>query len=368
MTAKRSNKHLRLIIISLLLVSLIALPKPALGSSGTPESTKFGYGARLDPFGLEVGLALKAADSIGMDWIGLDLDWARVWPDRDADPKLEEMDFVLRKAGRYELATLISITNPPRWASTPNGPDTPATARLVLFLAQRYKQNDLSIELFPGANTVKGWGAEPDPVAYKTLLKTCWKALQSIGSPVLLVAGGLTPTYSNRSAGDMDDLVFLSGLYRAGAEGFMPVVSLRLPSIPADILADPQGDSAVVLRHYEAIRKIMKRYNHSSGLIWVTGYTCPIRELRTAREQAEWINQSYQLMRSQLYIGAAFLDGLNPPGKNSDPERLYLIQKDGAQTSLHPALAAIGQLITLDRTGQTIPNPLTGKITNSGAK
>ena len=368
MTVTRSKMHLRLITISLLLASLIALPKTALGYSGTPDSTKFGYGARLDPYGAEVGLALKAADSVGMDWIGLDLDWARVWPTRDTDPQLEALDFVMRKANRYELGTLISITNPPRWAITAKGPDLTATTQLVLLLAERYRQNYLSIELFPGANTVQGWGAEPDPIAYKTLLKSSWKALQSIGSPALLIAGGLTPTSAKKSAGDMDDLVFLSRLYRAGAEGFMPVVSLRLPAIPADVLADPQSGSAVVLRHYEAIRKIMTKYSHSSGLIWVTGYTCPVRELRSDRAQTEWINQSYQLMRSQLYIGAAFLDGLNPPGKKSDSDHLYLIQTDGAQTSLHPALTAIGQLITLDRTGQTIPNPPSGPISFSGTK
>lgn len=368
MIATRSKTLQRLIIASLLLVSLMAIPKPAFSYSGTPDSTKFGYGARLDPFGAEVGLALKAADSIGIDWIGIDFDWARLWPNREAGPELEALDLIMQKASRYELAMLISITNPPRWATTAKGPDQAATAQLVRLLAERYKQNTLAIELFPRANTLQGWGAEPDPVAYKTLLKSSWKMLQSIGSPVLLAAGGLQPLPENRLAGDMDDLVFLSGLYQAGAEGYMPVISLRLPAVPANLLADPQGGSGSTLRHYEAIRKIMTKYNHSAGLIWITGYTCPIRELSSPREQSEWINQSYLLMRSQLYIGAAFLDGLNPPVTNPDPDRLYLIQKDAAQISLHPALAGIGQLITLDRTGQTIPNSLSGNTSSSGVK
>jgi hypothetical protein len=366
MIATTTNSHLRLITIGLLLICLIALPKPALGYSGAPDSTKFGYGVRLDPYGEEVALALKAADSIGMDWIGVDFDWARAWPDRNVDPDMEALDYVMRKASRYELGTLISVTNPPHWAKTIKGPDQAATVRLVLILAQRYQQNYLSIELFPGVNTTRGWGAEPDPIAYKGLLKACWKALQSSGSPALLIAGGLEPLSSKGAVGDIDDLVFLSKLYRSGAEGYMPVISLRLPAVTADVLADPGSGSAVVLRHYEEARKIMTKYSHGSGLIWVTGYTCPVQELRTEREQTEWINQSYQLMRSQLYIGAAFLDRLNPPGRNSDPNHLYLIRKDGAQTSLHPALAAIGQFITLDRTGQTVPNLRSGKITASG--
>jgi len=119
-----------------------------MGSSGTPESTKFGMErdwTRL--IGSWVGT--EAADSIGMDWIGLDLDWARCGRNEMLTQSWKKWILSCEKAGRYELATLISITNPPRWASTPNGPDTPATARLVLFLAERYKQNDLSIELFP---------------------------------------------------------------------------------------------------------------------------------------------------------------------------------------------------------------------------
>lgn len=296
----------------------------------------------------------------------MDLDWARVWQDQDTDPQLEEIDFVMRKASRYELGMLVSITNPPSWAVTAKGPDQAATIRLVLLLAERYHQNYLFIELFPGANTIQGWGVEPDPVAYKTLLKSTGNALKSSGSPVLLVAGGLIPVSADRSAGDMDDLEFLSGLYRAGSEDFMPVVSLRLPAIQVDILADPQDESAAVLRHYEAIRNIMTKYSHNSGLIWITGYSCPVNELHDDVEQLSWISQSYQLMRSQLYLGAAFLDGLNSPMENFDPHHLYLIHKDGTQTSLHPALTTIGQSITLDRTGQTIPNPLTGKSTTSG--
>jgi hypothetical protein len=312
-------------------------------------------------------LALKAADSIGMDWIGMDFDWARLWPNRENDPELETLDMIMRKARRYELATLISITNPPGWAITANGPDKIATTQLVQLLAQRYQQNTLSIELFPGANTYQGWGAEPDPVAYATLLKSSWKALQSINSQALLVAGGLKPISASRSKGAMDDLEFLSGLYQAGAEGYMPVVSLRFPQLSADLLADKPAGSAQFLRHYEAIRKTMIRFDHSSGMLWITGYTCPMQALSSPGEQSAWINQSYQLLRSQLYIGAAFLNGLNPPTQNPETDQLYLIKTKGGQTTLHPALEAIAWLITLDRTGQTIPNPLTGNI-SSGAK
>ena len=127
----------------------------------------------------------------------MDIDWARVWPDREyVTPTWKHWISSCEKPARYELATL-DLDN----QSAPLGNHSKRTRpgsnhRLVLLLAERYQQNHLSIELFPGANTIQGWGAEPDPIAYNNLLKSCWKALQSSGSPVLLVAGGLEPLAS----------------------------------------------------------------------------------------------------------------------------------------------------------------------------
>ena len=48
---------------------------------GMPDSTEFGYGAQLDIWGEEVDLSIKSAVAIGLDWVRIDFDWARLWPD-----------------------------------------------------------------------------------------------------------------------------------------------------------------------------------------------------------------------------------------------------------------------------------------------
>ena len=345
-----------ILLIGLLATNQIGWSEPAHAASGLPDSPDFGYGARLDIWGEEVELALNAAAGIGVDWIGMDFDWARHWPDAATPVNMEPLDRVMAMAQTQGENVLLSITHPPTWALGPTGPDIRQTSALVVMLANRYPQNLLTIELFPSANTTAGWGAPPSPIAYTELLRACQAALRNAGSPVLLVAGGLRPLPEGPSAGDMDDLSFLSELYKAGAAADMPILSLRLSPADGEAMTPPSQSARRVLRHYEAVRQIMLQFDHELGLIWITGFSWPDEGgNKSPDQQIRWLNQAYQLMKSQLYIGVAFFDRLNPPAQASQPDIAShsLIQKDAQGTHLHPALAAIGQIITLNQTGQT---------------
>jgi hypothetical protein len=152
----------------------------------------------------------------------------------------------------------------------------------------------------------------------------------------------------------MDDLDFLNGLYQAGAANFMPILSLRLSPVEGEAISSPDEAARQVLRHYETVRQVMLQFNHANGLIWITGFSWPVQEKAASPDgQIRWLNQAYQLMKSQLYIGVAFFDRLNPPedSKHSTSPVQSLIQKDAEGTHLHPALAALGQIITLNQTG-----------------
>jgi hypothetical protein len=342
------------LIVGLLATQQLVWTKPAYATSGLPNSMEFGYGARLDIWGQEVDLALNAASGVGIDWIGVDFDWERHWPDAAAPINLEPLDHVMVIAQSQGINILLSLTNPPEWAKGFNGPDIQQTAGLVAMLASRYPQSLLTIELFPSSNTTAGWGAPPDPAAYVALFQACQTTLYTSGSQILLVAGGLSPLYQSTSAGDMDDLDFLDGLYQAGAANFMPILSLRLSQVEGEAISSPDEAARQVLRHYETVRQVMLKFNHANGLIWITGFSWPVQEKAASPDgQIRWLNQAYQLMKSQLYIGVAFFDRLNPPEDSQHPASPVqsLIQKDAEGTHLHPALAALGQIITLNQTG-----------------
>ena len=359
MTSSTTKSALIKIILGLLIAGLIAdqLSEwviPARAASGLPNSAEFGYGARLDVWGQEVELAINAASSVGVDWIGVDFDWQRHWPDAAAPVNLEPLDRVMAIAQSQGINVLLSLTHAPTWALGADGPDIGQTSALVTMLANRYPQSLLTIELFPTANTSAGWGVPPDPGAYVALFQACQAILQTTGSQVLLVAGGLSPLGQSPSVGDMDDLDFLNGLYKAGAANFMSILSLRLSPAEGEAMTPPGETASRVLRHYETVRQVMLQFNHANGLIWITGFSWPVQSKVTSPEgQIRWLNQAFQLMKSQLYIGVAFFDRLNPPegGKQTASPIQSLIQKDAKGTHLHPALAALGQIITLNQTG-----------------
>lgn len=338
--------------------------------SGLPGSAEFGYGARLDPWGQSADIALKVAANVGMQWIGIDYDWQLHWPDPASPPDLAALDQVMGSLRLRELPVSIAISHPPAWAQTPQGPDPEHTANLVALLATRYPATLQAIELFPEANTSAGWGAPPNPTAYVALLQKCQDRLDSLDQSVILVAGGLIPLAPGHRAEDMDDLAFLSALYDAGATAYMPVVSIRLTNLTGEPKATPSGTTPPVLRHYESVRQVMIAHQHNAGLIWITGYHWPLEpQYNNAAQATRWLGQALQLMKSQLYIGAAFFVQLNQAavGDLSAPIPALVHNQNGA-TSLHAALETFGQMIQFGHTsGSGQPQQFIVKILVGGS-
>jgi hypothetical protein len=343
---------MRLILIAVWLISSFAMPaSKAYAARGMPDSTEFGYGAILDIWGEEVDLSIKSSAAIGLDWVRIDFDWERHWPDRDELINLERLDNVMANLSMHHINALLSLSHAPGWAKNPSGPDIEETVGLVELLVDRYPANLLTIELFPGANTSQGWGAPPDANAYSILLKATQEAMQRTESRVLIVAAGLTPLLKDHPPGDIPDMLFLEELYQAGAMVYMPILSLRLNGVTEDVMASPLSSNQLVFRHYESLRGVMLKYGHSNGLIWITGFAWTSTNMDTS-EQIRWLIQALNLTKSQLYLGVAFFDRLNPATRAVDKYSNSLILTDGASTHLHPALSTMGQVITVGRTGQ----------------
>ncbi len=353
-----------------LLSSLIALaaslshPTFANAHRGLPDSSGFGYGAKIDPWGWQAELAVRSSAAIGLDWISIDLDWQRLWPEREGNINLAELDNVMSTARQLKLSALIAITSPPAWAMTANGPDPQLTAGLIAQLLRLYQGTLLAVELFPGANTSQGWGGPPDPQAYLKLLQTTHQTIQTIDAHVALIAGGFIPiTTADRSVA-IDDLEFLTMLYESGAQPWMPIIGIRMPEVFGEPIANPEGHTSPVMRHYERVRRVMLDHNHTNGLIWITGFSWPTQGRGRGMEkgervdypealrkqQSDWLMQALQLMRSQLYIGAAFYDCLNPPlHLDSVTSSEYcLINTNGDTPDFHPAIAMLSEVIAIE--------------------
>jgi hypothetical protein len=357
------------------LVCLICLLVGTVGRASAekdlPDSTKFAYGIRIDPWGREVEFALNIAAQSGIDWVGIDFDWQKHWPEISQPLDLSLLNQSMSLASENGLSVLLSISNPPEWATSAEGPDPQITAGLLAQFMRLYPGALKAVELFPGANTQQGWGDVPDPQAYMKLFQSVSQALIAMQPNIFLVAAGLVPITSSNPPEDMDDLEFLKRLYDADAATQISVVSLRFPSVRGEPLAAPWDSEIQVLRHYELIRNLMLANDHAQGTIWLTGFTWPepasISENASRlisnttspdleSDQAHWFNQAFQLMKSQLYIGAAFYDCLNPPtsSDNSRGEQNCLIQLKDNKAVLHPAYTALSQTIALEDNHQAI--------------
>jgi hypothetical protein len=319
---------------------------------GSPNSSDAGFGVHLNLAGRHIQQSLRAAGILQLDWVAVDLDWASSWPDASTQPDIARLDAAMQFAGQNKLSVLLRLWHAPEWARSGSGPDPERTAWFVSNLVKRYAGILQAIELFPQANTEYGWGTAPDPNAYSVLIKTVADSLRETG--VFLVAAGLTPLPSPQPSNlDIDDLVFLQDLYSTGTTEYLPVVSMCLPLATGGPLQSPRSEEHRVLRHYEEIRQVMLANDHESGLIWITQFNLPSGKINNndvsynnLSGQVQWMNQAYHQLRSQLYIGVAFLTDINPPAATTTDSDtpLSLINADLSQ---HPFYQKLKELAAI---------------------
>jgi hypothetical protein len=332
----------------LIFLATSAYPIKAPGVRGVPGSVEFGFGARLDIWGSDITSSFLAARTLGLDWVALEFNWGRIWPDANTDPDLASFEQAMALAERYGISVLVSITNPAGWAMTAQGPNPELTSQLVYNLASQYPRTIFAIELFPGANTVHGWGAPPNPMAYTTVLVKTKTALQTLDHSVIIVVGGLAPGSSNSAPGEIDDINFLQGLYDAGAKSYISTVGVYLQVIDSNLMTASSGNERRVLRHYEDLRQVMLKNQQVEGNLWVTGFSMPVdfySSNASAELQAQWLVDAYQLMRSQLYIGVAFYNCMNLSEKSSQNGACSSLVQPGAIH--HPVFEVLKRLITM---------------------
>jgi hypothetical protein len=343
----------RKLLLSLVLLAFLTTNSLTyvMASPGTPESMQFGFGGWLDLDGRHINASVNAAAGMGMDWIAVDLDWGRTWNDPAVAPDLTILNQVMAQAKKANLNVMLSITNPPAWVMTPTGPDQNLTSSLAFGLKQMYPDSLTAVELFPEANTAAGWGGKPDPAAYGSLLNTTCQLLQKNNIELTLVAGGLKPLSNGAAPEDMDDLVFLENLYKSSTSPCLSVISIRLPEITGNPMSQTSAAENRHLRHYEDVRQVMLKNNQAKNVIWITRFSWPSPNISgydaiymRAEEQAAWLNQSYRLLRAQLYIGTAFFSRINAPAQLQGSTPVSLILPDG---SMHFAAQQMTNLVSM---------------------
>ena len=193
-----------------------------------------------------------------------------------------------------------------------------------------------------------------------SVLNTVGNALTKSKLAVRLVAAGLKPvlTGDGNSAQDMDDVSFLQSLYINGLSNVVTIVSVQANDLTGEPLQASDKSEPRVLRHYENIRQVMLDFGHESGLIWITHLTPPDGSIDVGDQQylnplsqSAWYEQALSQVKSQLYIGVAFLSGLNP---SESEQSISLIQSQG---DYHPFYRSLRDLISVNRSDNSSSRP-----------
>lgn len=343
------------LVLAILPVSLVQ------AAHGVPGSPEFGYGARLHLDGALFDQGLALMQDLALDWVVIDTDWAALQSSPASPVDNPNLDRAMSTASRSGTSVLISLINTPDWALTSSGPDAKLTADFILTLSSRYGESLCAVELLPGANTLAGWKVNPDPASYAAFFTAVQQTLVGAASPIHLIAGGLRPITPASNPADWNDLEFLRGLYASGAKDWMPILSIQLTNLTGQPLQTAQ-DSGTPLRHYEAVRQVMLENGHTTGRLWMTLINTPDGTISASdsffadrQHQTEWLQQALIQVRSQLYIGAAFVHNLNPSTNNPALYRSDALVLD--KTSVHPFYAVFKAIIrqTNPETGTARP-------------
>ncbi len=355
-----------LLSIVAVLLSLGVFPQEVIAASGLPNSAAFGYGAHINIWGEDVYAALELASNLGLEWLVIDVDWARHWPSLDQPADFSRLDYVLQGARQKQINVLLSLTQAPAWALTISGPEPTFTNALLQSILDVYSDVIKAVELFPGVNITSRWGTSPDPQAYLTMLQTVRHGFDASGRTVYLVTT-VEPALPGSLDGSLDDRVFLESLYNLGGTSYLPIIGVRYPELKGAPMSDQSELYPITLRHYELIRELMLQHQHANGMIWITGFSWPISGTAdptdpltlpvTPTQQARWVNQAFQLLRAQLFIGTAFFGSLNALDSTQTIQTLY--RPDG---SIHPASVIISQFAggSVNTTSWVVPQGQTG--------
>jgi hypothetical protein len=274
-TIFRNRRRLLLVPLIALAVVLLSvwvmrswLPAVPLGPQQTvyTSNPKMGVHTRLTDEVEEqkIKRSLEMVREMGAPWVVEYFPWAYI----EGEPgryNWVHADQVVAHANRQGLTLIARLGFVPEWArpkdTTPLYLDEEHFddfARFAALFVERYRGKIKHVILWNEPNLALEWGyAAPDAAKYTALLRATYPLIKAAAPEVQVLAGALAPTLAPPgSEFGVDDLVFLQGMYDAGAADYFDVLAIHAYGWHFD--PDSPPDPAVVnFRRAELLRAIM---------------------------------------------------------------------------------------------------------------
>lgn len=187
-------------------------------------------------------------------------------------------DNIVDLAMENGIKIIARLDNPPAWTrvmtdtiGTHAPPDSLEDyGDFVEAVATRYRDKITYYQLWNEPNIYPEWGEQNvDPEAYTELLCEGYRRVKEASPEAVVLAGALSPTVA-LDGRDLNDLVFLQRMYRAGAGDCFDILSAQgygLWSGPTDKRLRP---TVINYPHVILLRDVMVKYGDAQKPIWIS--------------------------------------------------------------------------------------------------
>lgn len=273
---------LRLLLLAFLISVL--QPAPILITPGEPQTVttttpKLGVHTRLTDEVEEwkIQRSLQMVREMGAPWIVEFFPWA-YYHAEDGGFAWSHPDMVIEHAHAQGLTVIARLGLTPGWARPP---DTPLTyldadayddfAVYAAAFAERYRGQVDYIIIGNEPNLSYEWGYRPTtPEDYVELLEVVYPAVKEANPDVMVLGGALAPTLEPQgSPWGLNDLVYLDGMYAAGAAEVMDGLAVHAYGLTFPAESEPDPD-VLNFRRIELVREVMVRHGDEDAKIYVT--------------------------------------------------------------------------------------------------
>lgn len=220
---------------------------------------------------------LQMVREMGASWIVEFFPWA-YYQAEDGLIAWEHPDLVVGHAKANGLKVIARLGYTPEWARPE---DTPLTyldrdsydefAAFAAAFAARYRGTVDYLIIGNEPNLSFEWGYRiTTPEDYVDLLRVVYPAVKAANPDITILAGALAPTLEPEgSPWATNDLVYLQGMYEAGAADYFDGLAVHAYGLtfPAD--AEP-GEDILNFRRIELLRAIMAEFGDEATPMYVT--------------------------------------------------------------------------------------------------
>lgn len=282
--AKRLRPAILARILALIFLLTLLRPAPILITFGAPQTVHTnhpvtGVHTRLTDEVEEwkIQRTLQMVREMGAPWIVELFPWA-YYHAADGGFAWEHPDLVINHAHAQGLTVIARIGLTPAWARPPdtslNYLDAAAYddfADFAAAFAARYRDKVTHIIVGNEPNLSFEWGyRQTTPQDYVDLLRVVYPAIKAANPDVVVLGGALAPTIEPPgSPWGLNDLLYLQGMYDAGAADFFDGLAVHTYGLTFPATADPHPD-ILNFRRVELIREIMVANGDAAAKIYIT--------------------------------------------------------------------------------------------------